>query len=60
MAAGCHVRVGLDDNLWLGKGQLATNGDLVRQARKVIEGTGSRLLGPAEVREKLKLQKRWA
>ena len=60
VAAGCHVRVGLEDNLWLGKGQLATNGQLVAQARKVIEGTGSRLLGPAEVREKLKLQKRWA
>ena len=59
-AAGCHVRVGLEDNIWLGKGQLATNGDLVRQARKTIEGTGARLLSPAEVREKLKLQKRWA
>ncbi|HVG48024.1 MAG TPA: 3-keto-5-aminohexanoate cleavage protein [Rubellimicrobium sp.] len=60
VAGGCHVRVGLEDNIWLGKGQLATNGDLVRQARKTIEGTGARLLGPAEVREKLKLQKRWA
>jgi uncharacterized protein (DUF849 family) len=52
--------VGLEDNIWLGKGQLATNGQLVAQARKVIEGTGSRLLGPQEVRERLKLQKRWA
>jgi uncharacterized protein (DUF849 family) len=60
VAAGCHVRVGLEDNIWLGKGQLATNGDLVRQARKVIEGTGSKLLNPQEVRERLKLQKRWA
>lgn len=29
---GGHVRVGLEDNLYLGKGQLATNGDLVRKA----------------------------
>ena len=35
-AAGCHVRVGLEDNLWLGRGRLATNGELVAQARKVI------------------------
>ena len=60
VAAGCHVRVGLEDNLWLGKGRLATNGELVAQARKTVEGMGSRLLGPAEVREKLNLQKRWA
>ena len=60
VAGGCHVRVGLEDNIWLGRGQLATNGDLVARARKTIEGTGARLLGPQEVREKLKPQKRWA
>ncbi|WP_210530138.1 3-keto-5-aminohexanoate cleavage protein [Rubellimicrobium arenae] len=60
VAGGCHVRVGLEDNIWLGRGQLATNGDLVARARQTIEGTGARLLSPAEVREKLKLQKRWA
>lgn len=60
VAAGCHVRVGLEDNIWLGRGQLATNGQLVAQARRVIEGTGSKLLGPQEVRDRLKLQKRWA
>ncbi len=60
VAGGCHVRVGLEDNIWLAKGQLATNGDLVAQARRVIEGTGARLLSPAEVRGTLKLTKRWA
>ena len=60
VAGGCHVRVGLEDNIWLAKGKLATNGDLVAQARKVIEGTGAKLLGPAEVRERLQLTKRWA
>ncbi len=59
LAAGCHIRVGLEDNLWLGRGQLATNGDLVGRARQVVEGTGARLLGPAEVRERLGLVKRW-
>ncbi|EGD57750.1 hypothetical protein Y88_3076 [Novosphingobium nitrogenifigens DSM 19370] len=57
--AGGNVRVGLEDNLYLGRGQLASNGDLVSRAKQVLEGMGARLLGPAEVREKLKLVKRW-
>ncbi|KQV38424.1 MULTISPECIES: 3-keto-5-aminohexanoate cleavage protein [unclassified Rhizobium] len=56
--AGGNVRVGLEDNLYVGKGQLATNGQLVEKAVTVIEGMGARVIGPAEVREKLKLQKR--
>ena len=56
--AGGHVRVGLEDNLWLDKGVLATNAQLVERARGVIEGIGARLMTPAEVREKLGLQKR--
>ncbi|EPX83287.1 hypothetical protein ruthe_02913 [Rubellimicrobium thermophilum DSM 16684] len=59
IAGGCHVRVGLEDNLWLSRGVPATNGALVTQARRVAEGMGARLLGPAEVRERLKLTKRW-
>ena len=59
LAAGCHVRVGLEDNLWLGRGRLATNGELVGRARAVVEGTGARLMGPAEVRERLGLERRW-
>ncbi|UWQ31737.1 3-keto-5-aminohexanoate cleavage protein [Leisingera sp. M527] len=56
--AGGNVRVGLEDNLWLGKGQLAENWQLVERAGTIIESMGSKLMGPAEVREKLGLTKR--
>ncbi len=56
--AGGNVRVGLEDNLWLGKGQLATNAQLVERAVTIIENLGSRVIGPQEVREKLRLTKR--
>ncbi|PDT42416.1 MULTISPECIES: 3-keto-5-aminohexanoate cleavage protein [Sinorhizobium] len=56
--AGGNVRVGLEDNLYVGKGQLATNGQLVEKAVSVIEGMGAKIIGPKEVREKLKLTKR--
>lgn len=56
--AGGNVRVGLEDNLWLGKGELATNQDLVSRARTIIESMGARLIGPDEVRDKLRLTKR--
>lgn len=58
MLAGGHVRVGLEDNLWLAKGVLASNGDLVSAARRTVEAMGSRVLGPAETREKLGLGRR--
>jgi uncharacterized protein (DUF849 family) len=57
--AGGNIRVGLEDNLWLGKGELATNAQLVERAVKIAEGMGCRVIGPDEVREKLKLTKRW-
>jgi uncharacterized protein (DUF849 family) len=56
--AGGNVRVGLEDNLWLGKGQLARNEDLVARAVGIVEGMGARVIGPAEVRERLKVEKR--
>jgi para-nitrobenzyl esterase len=56
--AGGNVRVGLEDNLWLGKGQLATNAQLVERAGTIIENMGARLMTPAEVRAKLGLTKR--
>jgi len=56
--AGGNVRVGLEDNLWLAKGELATNEALVARARVIIEAMGARVIGPDEVREKLGLSKR--
>jgi uncharacterized protein (DUF849 family) len=56
--AGGNVRVGLEDNLWLGKGELARNDQLVERAAGIIEGLGARVIGPAEVRAKLGLVKR--
>jgi uncharacterized protein (DUF849 family) len=56
--AGGNVRVGLEDNLWLGKGQLATNAQLVERAANIIENMGARVIGPDEVRKKLGLTKR--
>ncbi|WP_421578479.1 3-keto-5-aminohexanoate cleavage protein [Shinella sp. M31] len=56
--AGGNVRVGLEDNLYVGKGQLATNAQLVEKAVNIVESMGARIIGPAEVREKLKLTKR--
>jgi len=56
--AGGNVRVGLEDNLWLAKGQLATNAQLVERAVTIIEGMGARVITPAEVRIRLGLTKR--
>ena len=56
--AGGNVRVGLEDNLYIGKGQLATNAQLVEKAAGVVTGMGARILDPREVRERLKLVKR--
>lgn len=52
---GGHVRVGLEDNLFLEKGVLATNAQLVAKAREVVERLGARVLSSAEAREKLGL-----
>jgi uncharacterized protein (DUF849 family) len=57
--AGGNVRVGLEDNIYLGRGELATNGQLVERAVTIVKAMGARVLGPDEVRAKLKLQKRW-
>lgn len=56
--AGGNVRVGLEDNLWLDKGVLATNAQLVERAVGIIERMGARVIGPSAVREKLGLVKR--
>ena len=53
--AGGHVRVGLEDNLWLEKGTLATNESLVERAVTIIEAMGATVIGPDAVRERLGL-----
>ena len=56
--AGANVRVGLEDNLWLGKGQLATNAELVARAASIIDAMGVEIMTPGEVRAELNLTKR--
>ena len=55
--AGGNVRVGLEDNLWLSKGELATNEALVSRAVSIIENMGATIVGPDAVRQKLGLTK---
>lgn len=52
---GGNVRVGLEDNLYLSRGILATNGQLVERAVSILEAINITVQGPAEVREKLGL-----
>jgi uncharacterized protein (DUF849 family) len=56
--AGGNVRVGLEDNLYLDKGVLATNAQLVARAVTIVEAMGARVIGPDEVRMRLALTKR--
>jgi uncharacterized protein (DUF849 family) len=55
--AGGNVRVGLEDNLYLERGRLATNAELVERAVAILRGMNVRVLGPDEVREKLALRR---
>jgi uncharacterized protein (DUF849 family) len=52
---GGNVRVGLEDNLYLDKGVLATNAQLVERAVRIVELLGARVLSPAETRARLAL-----
>lgn len=54
---GGHVRVGLEDNLYLEKGVLATNAQLVERARNILEMMGATVQTPAEARKTLGLKK---
>lgn len=56
--AGGNVRVGLEDNLYLGPGEKATNGELVERAATILKAINVRVLGPNEVRERLRLRER--
>src|SRR3546814_3048278 len=52
---GGHVRVGLEDSLWLGRGQLAeSNAAQVAKVRQIIEGLGHEIATPDEAREILR------
>jgi uncharacterized protein (DUF849 family) len=53
---GGNVRVGLEDNLYLDKGVLATNSQLVERARAIVELLGARVLTARETRERLGFQ----
>lgn len=53
---GGHVRVGLEDNLYLSKGVKATNGQLVERAVKIIEDLGGTTASPDEARAQLGLK----
>lgn len=54
---GGHVRVGLEDSLWLGAGQLAqTNAAQVTKVRQIIEGLGLEIATPDDAREILELK----
>ncbi|HWL78646.1 3-keto-5-aminohexanoate cleavage protein [Microbacterium sp.] len=56
---GGHVRVGLEDSLWIGKGRLAeSNAQQVRKIRGVIEDLGKQIATPDEAREILALRGR--
>ena len=56
--SGGNVRVGLEDNLWLKKGYLATNAELVARAVTIVEAMGVQVMTPEEVRAELQLIKR--
>ena len=53
---GGNVRVGLEDNLYLARGQLATNGELVARAVELIGRLGRSVASPASARRMLRLR----
>ncbi len=52
---GGHVRVGLEDNIYLSKGVQATNAQLVDKASRILSELGVKVVGPAEARDILGL-----
>ena len=55
--AGGNVRVGLEDNIYLERGVLASNGDLVERAATILGAQNYNILSPSQVRENLNLKK---
>ena len=56
VALGGNVRVGLEDNIWLDRGVLASNGALVARVGEIIERMGGRAVTPQEARNRLGLR----
>jgi uncharacterized protein (DUF849 family) len=56
--AGGNVRVGLEDNIYLSRGKLAGNGELVERAVRILDAMNVRILTAAETRAKLGLVRR--
>lgn len=56
VALGGNVRVGLEDNIYLERGVLATNGQLVTRVIEIIERMGGRAVTPQEARNRLNLR----
>jgi uncharacterized protein (DUF849 family) len=56
-AMGGNVRVGMEDSLWIGPGQLAkSNAEQVTKVRQIIEGLGLSIASADEAREILSLK----
>jgi uncharacterized protein (DUF849 family) len=55
---GGHVRVGLEDNLYLDRGVKATNAQLVERARTIVEAMGAKVATPDQARDMLRLKPR--
>lgn len=56
--AGGNARVGLEDNLYLDRGQLATNADLTARAKQILESMNYQVMSPKAVRDQLELKTR--
>ena len=60
-AVGSHVRVGLEDSLWIGPGQLAeSNVEQVKRVRTILEALNLEIATPDEARQILQLKGRHA
>ncbi len=58
LALGGHVRVGIEDNIYFKKGQIAeSNAQFVKQAADLIKAAGLEVATPAEAREILSISK---
>jgi uncharacterized protein (DUF849 family) len=57
MLMGGNVRVGLEDNLYISKGEFASNAQLVERAVTIVESLGGTVAGPDVARERLGLVK---